>query len=163
MMCAGVQKVSRPIDMCHEISHGPPIIPHTTPATMHQIVHGTDSTFAPTPAPTRAVIGGLAICAPKGIDCPIASNSSSAHRYGIFAALWRVYTAQPFLQTDFPHLALTIPSQIRIASPLVFSPPKYMEHLRVFFVFRCSALPLCWLFQWQSPGGPYRCAHSWST
>jgi hypothetical protein len=32
-----------------------PAIPHTTPATMHQIVHGTDSTFAPTPAPPSAV------------------------------------------------------------------------------------------------------------
>src|SRR5579872_4216629 len=101
MMCAGVQNVSRPIDMCHEISHGPPIIPHTTPATMHQIVHGTDSTLAPTPAPTRAEIGGLAMCCPKGIDCPIANNSSAATTCGIFITLPRVYTAPPFLQTSF--------------------------------------------------------------
>src|SRR5580704_2652304 len=76
MMCAGVQKVSRPIDMCQEMSQGPPIIPLTTPATMHQIVHGTDSTRAPTPARTPTAIGGLAMCCPKGIDCPIACNSS---------------------------------------------------------------------------------------
>jgi hypothetical protein len=78
MMCAGVQNVSRPIDMCHEISHGPPIIPHTTPATMHQIVHGTDSTRALIPVPTRAAIGGLAICCPNGMDCPITPNPSAA-------------------------------------------------------------------------------------
>src|SRR5580704_500696 len=99
MMCAGVQNVSLPIDMCQEISHGPPIIPHTTPATMHQMVHGTDSTFTPTPAPTRATVGGLAICCPKGIDCPIASQSSAAAR-GILAAWPRVYTPPAVLQTS---------------------------------------------------------------
>src|SRR5271169_2705422 len=87
MMCAGVQKVSRPIDMCHEMSHGPPIVPHTTPATMHQIVHGTDSTFAVVPAPTRADMGGLAICCPKGIDCPIACHSFAATTCGLAASL----------------------------------------------------------------------------
>src|ERR1700722_16329062 len=86
MMCAGVQNVSLPIDMCHEISHGPPIIPLITPATMHQIVHGTDLTLAPTPALARAVIGGLAMCWPNGIDCPIAINSSAATTRGIFCS-----------------------------------------------------------------------------
>src|SRR5580704_13911977 len=83
MMCAGVQNVSRPIDMCQEMSHGPPIIPHTTPATMHQIVHGTDSTFAPIPAPTLAETGGLAMCCPKGMLCPIGMDSSAATTCGI--------------------------------------------------------------------------------
>src|SRR4029077_4869518 len=78
MMCAGVQNVSLPIDMCHEMSHGPPIVPHTIPATMHQIVHGTDSTFAAPVSPARAAIGGLAICVPNGMDCPIAFDSSAA-------------------------------------------------------------------------------------
>src|SRR5580693_5931487 len=107
MMCAGVQNVSLPIDMCQEISHGPPIIPHTTPATMHQIVHGTDSTFAPSPAPTCAAIGGLAICCPKGIDCPIAGQSSAATARGILVALPRVYTPQAALETGPGPLAST--------------------------------------------------------
>jgi hypothetical protein len=96
MICAGVQNVSLPIDMCHEMSHGPPIIPHTTPVTMHQIGHGTDCTRAP--SPTRAEIGGLAICCPKGIDCPIEAHSSAATS-GFFSALPRVYTPPTFLQT----------------------------------------------------------------
>ena len=100
MMCAGVQNVSRPIDMCHEISQGPPIIPLTTPVTMHQIVHGTDSTFAPTPARTPTATGGLAMCCPKGIDCPMASNSPAATTSGIFPALPRVYTPSLNLQTN---------------------------------------------------------------
>src|SRR5580692_1261955 len=100
MMCAGVQNVSRPIDICQAISHGPPIIPLTTPATMHQIVHGTDSTRAL--APLRAEIGGLAICCPKGMDCPIARHSSAATASGIFSALPRVYTPPSFLQTICP-------------------------------------------------------------
>ncbi len=102
MMCAGVQNVSRPIDMCQEMSHGPPIIPLTTPATMHQIVHGTDSTFAMASAPTRADTGGLAICCPKGIDWPIACHSFAATTSGFFAALPRVYTPPSFLQTTCP-------------------------------------------------------------
>src|SRR5580693_9415482 len=104
-MCAGVQNVSLPIDMCHEMSHGPPIIPLTIPATMHQIGHGTDSTRAP--APTRAEIGGLAICGPKGIDCPIVSGSSALATSGSFIAFPRVYTAQPVLQTTCLRSALT--------------------------------------------------------
>src|SRR5580692_4137642 len=90
-MCAGVQNVSLPMDMCQEMSHGPPIIPLTIPSTMHQIGHGTDATC--TPAPTRAEIGGLAICCPKGIDCPIASRSSAVptarHFYGLSGSLHR--------------------------------------------------------------------------
>src|SRR6266436_3821371 len=46
MMCAGVQKVSRPIDMCHEMSQCPPVMLDVIPAIMHQIGHGTDSTRA---------------------------------------------------------------------------------------------------------------------
>jgi len=106
MMCAGVQNVSRPIDMCHEMSHGPPIVPHTTPATMHQIVHGTDSTFAVVPPPTRADIGGLAICCPKGIDCPIACHSFVATTSGFIAALPRVYTPPVILQTNYGPIRL---------------------------------------------------------
>src|SRR5580704_2940387 len=97
MMCAGVQNVSRPIDICQAISHGPPIIPLTTPATMHQIVHGTDSTRAT--EPTRADMGGLAICCPKGMDCPITRHSSAAATSDIFSALPRVYTPPHILQT----------------------------------------------------------------
>src|SRR5580704_3914768 len=99
MMCAGVQNESRPIDMCQEISHGPPIIPHATPATMHQIVHGTDSTFDAIPTPMRAAMGGLAICCPKGIDCPIACHSFAVTTSGLFGALPRVYTPWSVLQT----------------------------------------------------------------
>jgi hypothetical protein len=90
MMCAGVQNVSLPIDMCHEMSHGPPIVPHTIPATIHQIVHGTDSTFTAPVSPARAAIGGLAICVPNGMDCPIAFNSSAAtqqHSCSVAASL----------------------------------------------------------------------------
>src|ERR1700723_182259 len=164
MMCAGVQNVSLPTDMCHEISHGPPIIPHSTPAPMHQIVHGTDSTRAPTPVPVRAAIGGLAICCPNGIDCPIAHHSSAATARGISTVLPRVYTARPFLQTAFGHGSLSIRSSVLVADngfiadnfrtnrlrnctqanryacsqSLEFSPQapplKYLEHSRRFFV-----------------------------
>jgi hypothetical protein len=66
---------------------------------MHQIVHGTDATFAPIPVPTPTAIGGLAMCCPKGIDCPIAIHSSYATTHGIFSALPRVYTAPQLLKT----------------------------------------------------------------
>src|SRR5580704_2804751 len=112
MRCAGVQNVSRPIDMCQEISHGPPIIPHTTPATMHQIVHGTDSTLAPIPEPTRAESGGLAMCCPKGMLCPTAINSSAATARGTLLTLPRVYTAAPLLQTGFHPASLGIRSLV---------------------------------------------------
>ena len=62
-MCAGVQNVSRPIDICHAMSHGPPITPLTMPAIMHQIVHGTDSAFVATRVLARASVD-----APKGMD-----------------------------------------------------------------------------------------------
>src|ERR1700747_3063120 len=67
-MCAGVQNVSRPIDMCQEMSQIPPTIPDAIPATMHQIVHGMDVASAlaaarsPIPAPS---------CVPSGMLCPI--------------------------------------------------------------------------------------------
>src|SRR5271167_73874 len=124
MICAGVQNVSRPIDMCHAMSHGPPIIPLATPATMHQIVHGTDSTFAVVRALTRAAIGGRAICCPKGIDCPIACHSFAATTSGFFAALPRVYTPQPFLQTTCQLFRGGNYSQITHALPFRFSPPE---------------------------------------
>ena len=168
-MCAGVQNVSLPTDMCHEISQGPPIIPHTTPATMHQIVHGTDSTRAPTPVPVRAAIGGRAICCPNGIDCPIAPHSSAATTRGISTVLPRVYTALPFLQTAFRYSSLSIRSSVLLADngfiaekfrasrlrnctqenryassqSLEFSPQapplKYLEHSRRFFVLNIES------------------------
>src|SRR5580692_2395656 len=127
MMCAGVQNVSRPMDMCQEMSHGPPIIPLTTPATMHQIVHGTDSTRAPTPAPARAVIGGLAMCCPNGIDCPIAINPSAAPTRGIFLAVPRVYTPRRILRTSRPATSAHrrhFPSQIIQELKFYFSPAE---------------------------------------
>src|SRR5271167_2685470 len=115
MICAGVQNVSRPIDMCHAMSHGPPIIPLATPATMHQIVHGTDSTFAVVRALTRAAIGGRAICCPKGIDCPISCHSFAATTSGFFSALPRVYTPLPILQTTCLQLRPLLSNSVIIA------------------------------------------------
>lgn len=146
MMCAGVQNVSLPIDMCHEISHGPPIIPHTTPATMHQMVHGTDSTRVPSFAPTRAVAGGLAICCPNGIDCPIAINPSAATTGGIFAAVPRVYTPPLVLQTDPRLPALTPKRHLLLPNyapnfHLVSPPPNFTELPRQIFVLNSRVLP----------------------
>ena len=42
---AGVQKVSRPIERCHEISQWIPVIAQVTAATEHQTYHGTDVAF----------------------------------------------------------------------------------------------------------------------
>src|SRR6266850_1650214 len=53
-MCAGVQNESRPMDICQEISQCPPIKPLAIPATMHQTVHGTDSTVAEARSPALA-------------------------------------------------------------------------------------------------------------
>src|SRR5436305_849384 len=39
-MCAGVQKVSRPIDSCQEISHTAPTIAEVTAAEAHQRYQG---------------------------------------------------------------------------------------------------------------------------
>ena len=39
-MCAGVQKVSRPIDMCQEMSHSPPIFAETMAAIELQMYQG---------------------------------------------------------------------------------------------------------------------------
>jgi hypothetical protein len=131
-MCAGVQNVSLPIDMCHEMSHGPPIIPLTIPATMHQIGQGTDSTRDP--AATRAEIGGLAICCPKGIDCPIASHSSSGTTSGFFATFPRVYTAAPIPQTICRPANVGIYPQLRSVSRFISPYLKYLELPSLFFV-----------------------------
>src|SRR5580658_9002610 len=40
-MCAGVQKLSRPMERCHEISQCAPTIAEVTARTEHQIYHGT--------------------------------------------------------------------------------------------------------------------------
>src|SRR5580658_1259581 len=77
-MCAGVQNVSLPIDMCQEMSQSPPTIPDAIPATMHQIVHGIDVASAraavrsPTPTPS---------CVPTGMLCPIGLLSSPPSHY----------------------------------------------------------------------------------
>src|SRR5208282_2997082 len=126
MMCAGVQNVSRPIDMCHEISHGPPIIPLATPATMHQIVHGTLSTRAR--APTRADIGGLAICCPKGIDCPIVLNSSTATTSGFLRPCRESTPRHPFCKPPDSPSASPTTSKLRTANHFVSLPSSYMEH-----------------------------------
>jgi hypothetical protein len=47
------------MDICQEISQCPPIIPLAIPATMHQMGHGTLSTFAEARSPPLA-----------GKDCP---------------------------------------------------------------------------------------------
>jgi hypothetical protein len=39
-MWAGVQNVSRPIDMCHEISQFAPIVAEVTASTAHHIYQG---------------------------------------------------------------------------------------------------------------------------
>jgi len=51
-MCAGVQKLSLPIDRCHDTSQMPPTVEQVTAAAPIQIVHGT-------PAATRARTPGL--------------------------------------------------------------------------------------------------------
>src|SRR5215472_10427035 len=56
-MCAGVQNESRPMDMCQEMSHGPPIAPETMPANMHQMVHGIDVVGAVVRSATRTWTG----------------------------------------------------------------------------------------------------------
>lgn len=107
--------------MCQEISHGPPIIPQATPATMHQIVHGTDSAV-PALVLTHSSRGGLAICCPNGIDCPIVSHSPAVVTNGIFTALPRVYTDQPFLNTASRSSAL--PPTLTVAMLFTFLPFK---------------------------------------
>jgi hypothetical protein len=42
-MCAGVQKLSRPMDMCHDMSQTPPIMPETMPPTTNQMVQGIEA------------------------------------------------------------------------------------------------------------------------
>src|SRR6516225_6830301 len=68
MMCAGVQNVSRPTDMCHEMSQWPPMTPEEIPATMHQIVQGIDSRLA-SARPARACTG-----CPRGMVSAIAGT-----------------------------------------------------------------------------------------
>src|SRR5215469_91279 len=41
-MCAGVQKVSRPIDRCQDTSHWPPMEAEVTASAPAQIYHGTE-------------------------------------------------------------------------------------------------------------------------
>ena len=41
-MCGGVQKVSRPIERCHEMSQWPPTIAEVTATTVHQTNHGIE-------------------------------------------------------------------------------------------------------------------------
>src|SRR5580700_2188741 len=55
---AGVQKVSRPMDLCQEMSHWPPIIAEETPKTAHHTYHGTRSAAVRTAA---AVTDGIAV------------------------------------------------------------------------------------------------------
>src|SRR6266436_2808971 len=69
MMCAGVQNVSRPMDMCHEMSQCPPMRLEVIPAIMHQIGHGTDSTRAEVRSLNRACKG-----CPKGMVSAIAAS-----------------------------------------------------------------------------------------
>src|SRR5690348_14909174 len=45
-ICAGVQKLSRPIDWCHEISQWVPTIANVTAATEHHTYQGTFSCVA---------------------------------------------------------------------------------------------------------------------
>ena len=85
---------------------------------MHQIVHGTDSTLAPSLAPTRAAIGGLAMCCPKGIDCAIATNSSAAITRGIFTAFRRVYTPPSILKTSPGSQVPTLKQQLLLSTYL---------------------------------------------
>src|SRR5712692_7820159 len=68
-MCAGVQKVSRPMDMCQDMSHDPPIVPETMPAKMHQTVQGMDavSTSARSPVWTWTGAPGGMVCDMGGL------------------------------------------------------------------------------------------------
>src|SRR5260370_7870093 len=70
MMCAGVQKVSGPIDICQEMSQCPPIMLEAIPAMMHQIGHGTDSRCAEVCSLNRAWKG-----CPRGMVSAIAARS----------------------------------------------------------------------------------------
>jgi len=67
-MCAGVQKVSRPIERCHDTSHAPPTEADVTASTPPQTYHGTPDELAvaaeaacPGPCPLDADTAGLAI------------------------------------------------------------------------------------------------------
>ncbi len=42
-MCAGVQKVSRPIERCQETSHAPPMEAEVTARTPAQMVQGIEA------------------------------------------------------------------------------------------------------------------------
>ena len=44
-MCAGVQNVSRPIEMCHEMSQYPPNASEVTAAARHHTYHGIEATL----------------------------------------------------------------------------------------------------------------------
>src|SRR5215472_692861 len=67
-MWAGVQNVSRPIDMCQEMSQIPPTVPETTPATMNQIVQGIDVADEETYSIGRTWSGS-----PAGMVCDMVS------------------------------------------------------------------------------------------
>ena len=45
-MCGAVQKASRPIERCQEMSQWPPIIAEVTAATVHQTNHGIEGAGA---------------------------------------------------------------------------------------------------------------------
>ena len=59
-MWAGVQKESRPMDMCQEISQYPPMTTETEAAKRDQMYQGTASVTADRVTATAAEAGGLA-------------------------------------------------------------------------------------------------------
>src|SRR5215831_2961888 len=69
-MWAGVQNVSRPIDMCQDMSQIPPTMPETMPATMNQIVQGIDIADEDTYSMGRAWSGN-----PAGMVCDMVTPS----------------------------------------------------------------------------------------
>ena len=64
-MCAGVQNVSRPIEICHEISQYPPKVSEVTAAARHHTYQGIAATWSRVEAPFRGT-GFTSDCDWKG-------------------------------------------------------------------------------------------------
>src|SRR5580700_1744726 len=93
-MCAGVQKLSRPIDMCHEMSQCPPIKLEVIPPITNQTVQGIDSTVADARSPARAYND-----CPRGMLSAMFAGSSRLCCLEVFAQTFptpKVYTVAPF-------------------------------------------------------------------